>query len=136
MSEPVGGLGDGMDASVLPSISIVTPSYNQGEFLEQTLQSVLGQDVPRLEYIVVDGGSSDASPDIIRRYASRLAWWVSERDGGQYDAINKGFARATGEIMAWINSDDLYLPWALSVVAEIFATHPQIQWITSAHPLL
>ena len=80
--------------------------------------------------------ATDASPAILQRYADRLAWSVSERDHGQYDAINKGFARSTGEIMAWLNSDDLYPSWTLSVVAEIFAAHPQIQWITSAYPML
>jgi len=106
-------------------ISIITPSYNQADFLEKTLTSVLEQDYPEIEYLVVDGGSSDGSVEIIRRYAAKLAWWVSEADSGQACAINKGFARAKGEIVAWLNSDDYYLPETLSTVARLFAEHPE-----------
>jgi glycosyltransferase involved in cell wall biosynthesis len=116
---------------VKPRISIVTPSFNQAQFLEQTIESVLGQQYPNLEYIVIDGGSTDGSVDIIRRHESQVGYWVSEPDGGHYDAVNKGFARSTGEIMGWLNSDDLYRPSALATVAEIFSQFPEVQWITA-----
>jgi glycosyltransferase involved in cell wall biosynthesis len=109
-----------------PLFSIVTPSYNQAAFLEQTLRSVLEQGYPAIEYLVADGASTDGSPEIIRGYASQLAWWVSEKDGGQAQAINKGFARASGEYVAWLNSDDLYLPGALQAAAQAFAEHPEV----------
>ena len=97
---------------------------------------MLDQGYPSLEYVVVDGGSSDDSPDIIRRFEGRLAWWRSEPDNGQYDAINKGFAKTGGEIMGWLNSDDMHMPWTLSVVAEIFQQFPEIEWLTSLFPLV
>jgi glycosyltransferase involved in cell wall biosynthesis len=106
-------------------VSIITPSYNQARFLEETIRSVFSQDYPSLEYIIIDGGSSDGSLDIINRYASQLAWWVSEPDQGQTDAINKGFAHARGEIFAWLNSDDSYLPGAISEAVTFLQTHPQ-----------
>jgi hypothetical protein len=108
----------------LPRISIVTPSFNQGRFLEECIVSVLNQGYPRLEYIVIDGGSTDASLEIIRRYQDRFSFWVSERDGGQADGINKGFGRATGDLVAWLNSDDFYLPGALMRIAEAYQKNP------------
>ena len=107
-----------------PRISVVTPSFNQGRFLGQCLRSVLEQDHPDVEYLVVDGGSTDESVALIRAVEGRLAWWVSEPDGGQSDAINKRFARATGEVVAWLNADDFYLPGALSRVARGYEQDP------------
>ena len=106
--------------SELPKISIVTPSFNQGQYLEQTIDSVLSQNYPNLEYFIVDGGSTDNSKEIIENYAKHLTWWVSEKDNGQSHAINKGLSRATGEIINWINSDDYYEPNALKTVAQAF----------------
>lgn len=115
----------------LPRISIVTPSYNQSGFLEDTILSVLEQNYPNLEYVVVDGGSTDGSVDIIKKYAKHLTWWVSEKDNGQSHALNKGFAKTTGEIMAYINSDDKYFPWAFKTVGRLFYEFPQVEWLTS-----
>jgi glycosyltransferase involved in cell wall biosynthesis len=109
----------------VPRLTVVTPSFNQARYLESTLRSVLDQGYPNLEYIVIDGGSTDGSAEILRKYAGRLAYWVSERDGGQADAINKGMARATGELRAYLNSDDIYLPGALEHVAKAYAEHPE-----------
>jgi len=108
----------------LPTMTIVTPSFNQARFLERTIQSVLDQGYPNLEYIVLDGGSTDGSVEIIRRYADRLAYWTSGPDGGQSAAINAGFRRASGEVVAWQNSDDAYLPGALQAAGEAFRDHP------------
>ena len=102
------------------SLSIITPSFNQGEYIEQTIDSVLSQKYPNLEYIIIDGGSTDQSVEIIKKYKKHLAYWVSEPDQGQSDAINKGLRMATGEIINWINSDDYYEKDALQTVADAF----------------
>ncbi len=109
----------------LPIVSIITPSYNQAEFLEETIKSVLEQDYPNIEYMIIDGGSSDGSLEIIKKFEDRIAWWVSEPDQGQTDAINKGFSRATGKIFAWINSDDTYQPGAVRQAVEFMRNHPE-----------
>lgn len=110
----------------LPRVTIVTPSYNQGHFLEATIQSVLAQDYPNIEYFIVDGGSKDNSVEIIQKYEEHLAWWVSEKDKGHADALNKGFARASGEILAWLNSDDIYHPGAISEAVAYLTAHPEV----------
>jgi len=112
-----------------PTISIVTPSYNQGRFIERTINSVLDQDYPALEYIVQDGGSDDGTPDIVRRYADRLKHWETAEDDGQAHAINAGFAHTTGEIMGYLNSDDMLLPGALNYVGNYFAKRPDVDVI-------
>jgi len=109
----------------LPRVTVVTPSFNQAAFLEQTIQSVLSQGYPNLEYRIVDGGSSDGSVAIIQKYASQLAWWVSEKDHGQAEAVNKGFKRASGELVGWLNSDDLYQPGSILAAVEAFQHHPE-----------
>ena len=114
----------------LPKISIVTPSFNQAAFVEQTITSVVSQCYDNLEYVVIDGGSTDGSDTIIRKHLHHLHYYVSEPDSGHGNAINKGFRHTTGEIMAWLNSDDKYLPWTLQTVAEIFDAYPDINWIT------
>lgn len=110
-------------------LSIVTPSFNQGEFLEQTILSVLNQNYENLEYIIIDGGSTDESVDVIRRYEDHLAYWVSEKDRGQVHAINKGLERVTGDVVAYLNSDDLYLPGAFAAVVEHFNENPECEWL-------
>jgi glycosyltransferase involved in cell wall biosynthesis len=109
-----------------PKVTIVTPSYQQAAYLEQTICSVLDQDYPHIEYMVIDGGSNDGSLEIIQRYAARLAYWVSERDSGQAEAINKGFRRAAGDIVAWVNSDDYYLPGAVSRAVAVLEAEPEL----------
>ncbi len=109
-----------------PKVSIITPSYNQGQYLEHTIRSVLDQQYPNLEYIIIDGGSTDHSVDIIRKYEDQLAYWVSEHDQGQAEALNKGFRHATGNIIAWLNSDDFYYPGAIAAAVATFALHPEL----------
>lgn len=113
-----------------PSISLITPSFNQAQFLEKTISSVLSQDYPNLEYIIVDGGSDDDSLKIIESFAPDLSYWISEPDNGQAHAINKGFSVSTGSIMGWLNSDDILMPGALKVMGELFAQFEDIDWIT------
>jgi glycosyltransferase involved in cell wall biosynthesis len=108
-----------------PLVTVVTPSYNQASFLRHAIESVLSQDYPRIEYIVMDGGSSDGSPAIIREYASRLAYWRSVQDAGQADAVNRGWRRSTGGILAFLNSDDYYLPGAIRAVVDAFRSAPE-----------
>ena len=116
-----------MDA--LPRITVITPSFNQGDFIEETINSVLDQKYPNLEYIVMDGGSTDRTLHLLKKYEGRLRWW-SERDRGQSHAINKGLKLATGRIVAFLNSDDQYEPEALYKVADFFAIHPKAHWLT------
>jgi len=116
-------------AMSLPKISIITPSLNQGAFLEMAIQSVLNQDYPNVEYLILDGGSVDESVQIIRKYADRLTFWCSEADRGQVHALNKGLRRATGDIRAYLCSDDYYLPGAFRAVAEAFARFPDKKWL-------
>ena len=116
------------DLATLPTVALVTPSYKQGAFIRATIDSVLGQGYPKLRYVVMDGGSPDETPDILASYGDRLDWW-SGPDRGQADAINKGFARVSGEIMGWVNSDDLLLPGTLAHVARFFRDHPEIDLV-------
>jgi len=112
-----------------PKITVVTPNFNQGKFIRQTIKSVLEQRYPNLEYIIIDGGSTDGSVDIIKKYEKYLHYWVSEPDRGMYHAINKGFEKSTGEIMCWINSDDILLKDALFIVANTFERNSHISWL-------
>ena len=114
---------------IYPKISLITPSLNQGQFIEETIQSVLSQKYPNLEYIVMDGGSSDNTLAVLKRYSSQLTW-VSEKDTGQTNAINKGLRMASGDILAYLNADDLLLPGTLLKVAQLFMEYPQAMWLT------
>lgn len=118
-----------------PRISIITPVFNQVKYIEDTIRSILNQGYPNLEYIIIDGGSTDGTVEVIRKYESQLAYWVSEPDRGMYDAIQKGFDHSTGEIMSWLNADDLYVDGCFWNVANIFARHEEINWIcgTNTH---
>ena len=113
-----------------PKISVVVVNFNLGNYLQDALASIVDQQYPNLELIVVDGGSTDNSLDIIRQYENAISWWVSEPDKGQYDAVQKGFAQSTGEIMYWLNSDDMLQRRALFVVAEVFQSFPEVEWLT------
>lgn len=113
-----------------PKISIVTPVYNQVQYLEQTILSIIKQGYPNLEYIIIDGGSTDGTVDMIHKYESHLAYWVSEPDKGMYHAIQKGFEHSTGEIMCWLNSDDVFFDKCLFAIADIFMHHPEIEWFS------
>ena len=120
------------DGCSWPKISIVTPSYNQSQFLEETICSIIRQNYPNLEYIVIDGGSTDGSVDILRKYSEHIDYWVSEPDEGQGHAINKGFEHATGDWLAWLNSDDIYLPGALQRVAGVIRANENLDWIVGS----
>jgi Glycosyl transferase family 2 len=113
-----------------PKITVVTPSFNQGQFIEETIRSVLYQGYPNLEYFIIDGGSIDNTVEILKKYESKISYWVSEKDKGQTHAINKGFERATGSIYAYLNSDDVYMPYTLKLIAEIFTKFNEVQWLT------
>lgn len=115
--------------TALPLITIITPSFNQGDYIEDTILSVLNQDYPNLEYIIIDGGSTDQTVEIIQKYSDRISYWVSEKDRGQSHAINKGFQRATGEIINWINSDDQLMPGTLHKLAAIFTADPELMMV-------
>lgn len=119
-----------MKKNAWPKISIVTPSYNQAAFVEKTMLSVLKQNYNNFEYVVMDGSSTDGSQQIIKKYQQKLKYFESKKDRGQSHAINKGFAKTDGEIMAWLNSDDIYHPGTLRLVASIFAQFPEIEWLT------
>jgi glycosyltransferase involved in cell wall biosynthesis len=118
-----------------PRISIVTTNYNGVAYLEQTIRSVLDQRYPNLEYIIIDGGSTDGSQEIIKKYEKHLAYWESEEDRGFAHAYNKGFSRASGEILAYLNSDDMYCPWAFEIVGRSFSEIPEMQWLTTLYPM-
>ncbi len=117
------------DGTSWPKISIVTPSFNQGKFIEETIRSVICQDYPNIEYIIIDGGSSDNTINIIQKYEKQILYWISESDGGQTDAINKGLKKASGDILAYLNSDDIYTPNTFQIVIDFLNTHPHVDMI-------
>ena len=125
-----------MEKIIYPKVSIVTPVFNQAKYLEETIQSILNQNYPNLEYIIIDGGSTDGTVDIIKKYESQLAYWVSEPDKGMYDALQKGFDHSSGEIMGWLNADDIFLPKSLFSIAKSFNNNPEANWITSHHTVI
>ena len=115
----------------LPKISVITPSYNQASFLEKTILSVISQNYQNLEYIVIDGASTDSSLKIIKKYQKHFSHWQSQKDNGQSDALNIGFKHATGDILCWLNSDDILLPNSLNLIASLFSNNPKLNWLTS-----
>lgn len=119
-----------MDQINFPKISIITPNFNGGRYLERTISSILLQDYQNIELIIIDGGSTDNSVEIIKKFEQHISYWVSEPDNGLYYALEKGFSVATGEILCYLNSDDIYVSGALSTVAKIFSTNKQINWLT------
>jgi hypothetical protein len=119
-----------------PTIALVTPVFNSAQYLEATIRSVLSQDYPNLQYVIVDGGSTDGTVEIIRKYEAHLHGWISEPDRGMYDAVNKGFTRTTGEVMGWINASDALHVGALRVVGSVFANFPEVEWITGRPTIL
>lgn len=125
-----------MMTGTTPKISIVTVAYNMERFIEQTIRSVVDQKTPEVEYVLVDGASSDATLSIAKRYEPSIDILISEPDDGQYQAIAKGFAHSSGEVMGWINADDILLPWTFSVVAQIFDQFPEVDWITGSPAFL
>ena len=118
-----------MSSISLPKISVVTPNYNQSQYLEKTILSVLNQNYSNLEYIIIDGGSTDNSLEVIKKYENQLTYWISEPDNGMYFALQKGLEKCDGEIMGWINSDDMLHPGALERVASLFKKNPTVRWI-------
>jgi len=118
-----------MERKVHPKITVVTPNYNQDRFIEHAILSVLNQEYPNLEYIIIDGGSTDDSVSIIKKYEDKLHYWVSEKDSGMYNAINRGFSMSSGEIMCWINSDDILMENSLNIVSKIFVNNSRIKWV-------
>ena len=117
-------------------ISVVTVCYNMAQYIEATIKSVLSQGYPNLEYIIIDGGSTDGTQQIIEKYQDQLAYYVSEPDNGMYDAINKGFLKATGDIIAWINADDIYMPWTLHTINDVFTCFPETKWLGGKYAFL
>ncbi len=113
----------------LAKISVITPSYNQGQFIEETILSIINQDYQNIEYIIIDGGSTDNTVEIIKKYEEHISFWVSEKDSGQSEAINKGFKRASGDILCWINSDDILMPGALEKVGEKFNNNKDLAFL-------
>lgn len=120
---------------LLPKFTIITPSYNQGKYIQDTIESVLNQKYPNIEYLILDGGSTDNTYEIVQKYSDHLTW-ISEPDGGQADAINKGIKKATGDIIAFLNSDDYYYPETLIKVAKTFYEHPDIAWVTGNYHIV